>query len=254
MLDFNTGRNRMITMVVDGKEYNVEKDISLLKALRTSGVSIPSLCYHPALKKPIGACRLCVVEVCQPGGAAKTVLSCAVKTSDGLQIKTATDAVCAARKKAILQLLALAPQSEILLKLASDSGIEIPFQPDGCIRCRLCERVCSDIVGAAALKMEKRDGRNYIVPVEGACIGCGTCANICPTKVIQIEDKESVRTIRIRNEIIGVHPLEQCAICGKRFATPRFLAYIHQRTLPHPDVKDHHHYCPSCAKLYLVKS
>ncbi len=244
----------MITIVVDGKECRVEANTALLKALRASGVKIPSLCYHPALKKPIGACRLCVVEICPPGAPAKTALSCAVKTSDGLRVNTATDTVCEARKKAILQLLTLAPQSEILLKLASDYGIEIPFQPDGCIRCRLCERVCGEIVGAAALKLEKRDGRNYIVPVEGACIGCGTCANICPTRAIQIEDRESVRTIRIRNEIIGVHPLEQCAICGKRFATPRFLEYIHHRTLPHPDVKDHHHYCPSCAKLYLVKS
>ena len=138
-----------------------------------------------------------------------------------------------------------------LLKLAASYGIEIPFQPDGCIRCHLCERVCREIVGADALKMVKREGRKYIVPVEGACIGCGTCANICPTQAIRIEDKETVRTISIRDEIIGMHPLERCEGCGKRFATPKFLEYIHHRTLHHPDVKEHHQYCPSCAKLFL---
>ncbi len=46
--------------------------------------------------------------------------------------------------------------------------------PDGCVRCHLCIRVCKEIVGAGALKMEKKDGVNFVVPMEGLCIGCGT--------------------------------------------------------------------------------
>jgi len=241
----------MITIVIDGKDYVVEEGLSLLKVLRANGKDIPSLCYHPALKKPIGACKLCAAQIQVKGKPEKIALSCTVKTSEGLQVETETDAVRLARSNAIEQLLALAPQSGSLLKLAASYDIEIPFQPDGCIRCHLCERVCREIVGADALKMVKREGRKYIVPVEGACIGCGTCANICPTQAIRIEDKETVRTISIRDEIIGIHPLERCEGCGKRFATPKFLEYIHHRTLHHPDVKEHHQYCPSCAKLFF---
>ena len=147
-------------------------------------------------------------------------------------------------------LLKQAPQSERLIRLAGDFGIRIDPAPDGCIRCLLCERVCKEVVGAGALKLEKRDGLRLIAPVEGRCIGCGTCANICPTQVIHIKDDENVRTISIRDEVIGRHPLETCEGCGRRFATPKFLEVAHERAVDHhhPDVKEHHRFCPECAK------
>ena len=82
------------------------------------------------------------------------------------------------------------------------------------------------------------------------CIGCGTCVNICPTDVIRLEDSENVRTLSIRDEIIGKHPLERCEGCGKLFATSRFLEHIHHRTAAHIDTKAHHRYCPTCTKLF----
>ncbi len=241
----------MVTIVIDGNEYVVEEGLSLLKVLRAEGKNIPSLCYHPALKKPIAACKLCAVQIRAKDRPENVALSCAIKTSAGLCVETDTDAVRQSRSQAIVQMLAFAPQSPVLLKLAADYGIEMPFQPDGCIRCLLCERVCREIVGVDALRVVKKDGRKFIVPIEGACIGCGTCANICPTQAIRIEDRENVRTISIRDEIIGIHPLERCEVCGRRFATPKFLAFTQQRTQPVPEIKEHHAYCPSCAKLFL---
>jgi ferredoxin len=110
--------------------------------------------------------------------------------------------------------------------------------------------VCKEIVGPGALKMVKRDGKNFVVPIEGICIGCGTCANLCKTGAIRVEDKDNVRTITIRDEVVGRHPLERCEGCGKLFATPKYLNYIEKRTAPHPDVKEHHKYCPTCAKMF----
>ena len=130
-------------------------------------------------------------------------------------------------------------------------GVDPGPPPDGCIRCRLCIRVCKEIVGPGALKMEKREGQNFVVPIEGLCIGCGTCANICPTKVIQVDDRDNVRTILIRDEVVGRHPLERCEGCGRLYATPKFLDHVHDRTAAHhADVKAPHHYCPTCAKLF----
>ena len=82
------------------------------------------------------------------------------------------------------------------------------------------------------------------------CIGCGTCVNICPTDAIRMEDKDNVRTIFIRDDVIGRHPLERCEGCGALFATQRFLNHIHDRVTPHPDLKEHHRYCPTCSKLF----
>lgn len=238
----------MITIFIDGGEYSVEKGMTVLEVLRANDIDIPALCFHPAIQ-PSGACKLCAVEITAASGRATTMLSCALKVKDGMSVKTGGERVQSARIKAFRKLLTMAPQSKVIRDLAARHGVDLGPPPDGCIRCRLCIRVCKEIVGAAALHMEKRDGVQYVVPVEGKCIGCGTCVNICPTDVIRMEDVENIRTILIRNRIIGRHPLEVCEGCGKRYATPRFLAHIEARTDPHPHLKEMHHYCPTCAKF-----
>lgn len=189
------------------------------------------------------------MEIALPGKTPATKQACLVKTEGGLAVQTESVAVQTAREKALRALLKQAPQSERLIRLTQDFGIRIDPAPDGCIRCLLCERICKEVVGAGALKLGKRDGKRLIQPVEGRCIGCGTCANICPTHVILVTDDENVRTISIRDEVIGRRPLATCEGCGKRFATPKFLEVAHERAVNHhPDTKEHHRYCPECAK------
>jgi bidirectional [NiFe] hydrogenase diaphorase subunit len=240
----------MITIRVNDLEIQAAEGENLLRVLQTAGVRLPALCFHPALHKAVGVCRLCIVKVATSGKPAELKRACLVKTQPGLAVQTESVAIKAAREKAMQALLKQAPQSERLIRLAGDFGIRIDPAPDGCIRCLLCERVCKEVVGAGALKLEKRDGLRLVAPVEGRCIGCGTCANICPTQVIHIKDDENVRTISIRNEVIGRHPLETCEGCGRRFATPKFLEVAHERAVDHhhPDVKEHHRFCPECAK------
>jgi predicted molibdopterin-dependent oxidoreductase YjgC len=240
----------MVTITIDEKEYDAEKDMTVLQVARANGLRIPTLCYHPSLK-PSGSCRLCVVEV--PGrssGRQTTMLSCILKVKNGMEVKTESKAVNRARTRAFKNLLQMAPQAKSIIAMANSFGIDPGPPPDGCIRCRLCVRVCKEIVGPGALRMEKRDGVNYAVPIEGLCIGCGTCANICPTKVILVEDHENTRTIKIRDEVIGKHPLERCEGCGKLYATPKFLDHIHKRTSSHTEMKSPHNYCSTCAKLF----
>jgi predicted molibdopterin-dependent oxidoreductase YjgC len=239
----------MISIRVNGREVDVNEGENLLQALISAGIRMPAVCFHPALKRAVGMCRLCVAEIMLPGKPPEVKRSCLVKATAGMAVQTESVAVQAAREKAMRALLKQAPQSERLIRLAQEFSIRVDPAPDGCIRCLLCERVCREVVGAGALRLGKRGGQRLIEPEPGRCIGCGTCVTICPTQVILIRDDDNVRTISIRGEVIGRHPLATCEGCGKYFATPRFLKIAHDRAVDHhPDVKDPHRYCPECSK------
>jgi len=239
----------MIKLTIDGRECESVEGSTILEVARANDMKIPTLCYHPALKAS-GACKLCTVDVEEPGRRKRMMLSCLLKAKEGMVIRTQNKAVKEARALAFQKLLQMAPHAESIRALAKAYDVPVEAPPDGCIRCRLCIHVCEEIVGPGALKMEKRNGTRYVAPATG-CIGCGTCANICPTHSIRIEDMENVRVISIRDEVIGRHPLERCEGCGKMFATPSFLRHIENRTVArHPDVKTHHKYCSTCAKLF----
>ena len=164
-------------------------------------------------------------------------------------IKTDSPLVEKARRQAFDRLLKMAPLSTEIRDLAKTYQIDLGPPPDGCIRCRLCVRVCKEIVGPGALRMVKKEGTYFVEPIEGACIGCGTCVNLCKTRAITLTDKDNIRTITIRDTVIGRHPLERCEGCGRMFATHRFLAKLQERIADHPHVKEPHLYCQNCAKM-----
>lgn len=239
----------MPKIIIDGHEFETEEGTTVLRVARANGIRIPTLCYHEALK-PIGTCKLCAVEVTGRAGKPRTLLSCILKVRDGLEVRTQSELAIKARTSAFKNLLTMAPQSQFIRNLAQVYDVSLGAPPDGCVRCRLCIRVCKEIVGPGALKMEKRNGMSFVVPTEGLCIGCGTCANLCRTGAIQMTDKDGTRTISIRDEIIGVHVLERCEACGRYFASQKFLKHVAKRTTKHTDVKEHHLYCPTCTKLF----
>jgi predicted molibdopterin-dependent oxidoreductase YjgC len=234
---------------LDGRELMAGKDQTILELARGNAIHIPTLCFHPALP-PSGSCRLCAVAVEGASGRTTVMLSCVLKAKPGMVVRTRGEDVQDARAKALVRLIQMAPQSQRLHRLAQEEQIALPPAPDGCIRCRLCIRVCKEIVGQAALRMEKHAGRMRVVPDTSRCIGCGTCANLCPTHIIEVRDQGQLRTVRLGDVVFGRQPLERCEGCGKYYATEKQVHLAEKRTGPHPQVKLHHHYCPTCAKLF----
>ncbi|HDP76944.1 MAG TPA: 2Fe-2S iron-sulfur cluster binding domain-containing protein, partial [Mesotoga infera] len=78
-----------VTITINGKDYSVKEDQSILEACREVGMDIPTLCYHPALSV-VGSCRVCVVEV---EGARNLSPACATQVADGMKIKTNSERV-----------------------------------------------------------------------------------------------------------------------------------------------------------------
>jgi predicted molibdopterin-dependent oxidoreductase YjgC len=243
----------MVKIIINGQDHEVEEGERLLKVLQAIGTKIPSLCFHHALT-PAASCKLCVVEVKEKDRPYVVKLACAVKTKEGLEVTTESAMIHQHRNRALGNLFTMAPQSEALMKIGAQFGLTIGPIPDGCIRCRLCIRACKEVIGARALTFEKREGRNFVVPSEkGECIGCGTCANICPTNAIKTIDKGKVRTMMVGDQVIARHPLVSCEMCGKLFATPKFMKHVEHREESHTDIKEHHELCPTCVKLYARK-
>lgn len=238
----------MIEIKINNQKIDAEVGTPILKVAKSNQIPIPHICFHPALK-PSGSCKLCGVEVKSPSGKQVIMLACILKVKDGLNIQTDSPMVRAHRQKAFNALLALAPGSRRIRDLAKRFDVPVIPEPNGCIRCRLCIRVCKEIVKAGALKMEKTGQNSRVTSGKGLCIGCGTCANLCPTGAIRISDHDNVRTVSIRDEVISRLPLERCDGCGSLYATSEFLAHVAQNTGSHPHTKQEHHLCPGCAKL-----
>jgi bidirectional [NiFe] hydrogenase diaphorase subunit len=239
----------MITIHINDQPVSAEPNATVLETAKTNGIAIPTLCNHPALK-PSGSCKICAVSMEKVSGDRSIMLSCILKVRPGMRVWTEGEDVHEARKKALLRLIAMAPMSDRIRHIAERECIPLPPAPDGCIRCRLCIRVCKEIIGKQALRMEKRDGRDMVMADADRCIGCGTCANICPTQAITVQEEGGMRSVLIRGEVFGRHPLQRCQGCGKYYATEKQIQLMEMRTAPHPPVKEHHNYCANCAKLF----
>jgi bidirectional [NiFe] hydrogenase diaphorase subunit len=238
----------MIKMTIDGREIQATEGQTVLEAAKENQIKIPHLCYHPALK-PSGSCKLCGIEVTSPTGNLVVMLSCILKVKENLEVKTNTELVRAHRQKSFDRLIQMAPDAQRIRDLACEWGVSVAPPADGCIRCRLCIRVCGEIIKAKALKMVTDKNGSRVMPEPGRCMGCGTCANLCPTHMIRINDVNGVRTVSIRDEIIGQLPLERCEGCGKLFATENFLTHVKNSMGEHPASKDKRRICPTCMKL-----
>jgi iron-only hydrogenase group A len=190
----------------------------LLDVLRREGIHIPTLCHVPDLS-PTGACRLCVVELVNQN---RLVPSCAFPVEAGMDIQTHSPRVLQARKTIVELLLSSHPDDCLycvrnnkceLQSLAANLGVQskrfikkehvstldvsspsLIRDPDKCILCGRCVRVCEEIQGVSAIDFIGRGSNTEVGSAFGeglnvtSCVNCGQCILACPTGALREQD------------------------------------------------------------------
>jgi NADH-quinone oxidoreductase subunit G len=110
-----------VTLVVDGVEVTAPEGAMLVDAAKLGDVEIPVFCYEPKLGEPVGACRMCLVEV---EGIPKLQTACSTPVRDGMVVYTQTDSVKTAQEAVVEFLLVNHP----LDCPVCDKGGECPLQ------------------------------------------------------------------------------------------------------------------------------
>ncbi len=201
----------MATITINGKEIQAEAGENLLEVCKRNNIKIPHMCYHERLH-PIGACRLCVVEV---EGARGLVASCVTPIRDGMKVQTHTPKVLDARRTNLKLMLANHDLNCTICKKNLDcklqtyaaefqmkesefngerriedpdeSSVSIRRDNNKCILCQRCIQVCDDIQTVHAIGLEGRGFATRVAPPlkanlkESSCVNCGQCVVMCPT-------------------------------------------------------------------------
>lgn len=194
----------MITVTINGKLARATEGEMLLAVLRREKIDIPALCHHEAVE-PYGACRLCMVEITKKewDGWKNMVTSCLYPVAEGLIIQTHTTDLIELRKTILDLYLARCPNTPEIQDLAAQYGVtqtsfEEVAEPNDCILCGLCTRICDRMGFGAISAVNRGHGREIAPPLKEAppdCVGCLACALNCPTNYIKYTDIGYTREI-----------------------------------------------------------
>lgn len=210
------------TLTVNGRTVAFTNERNLLEVIRKAGIAIPTFCYHSELSI-YGACRLCLVDVEGKG----VMASCSTAPAEGMVVRTETAEIRRSRKINV-ELLLAAHEGQCptcdrsancsLQNLARQLGVEeVRYQtpskrfeidrsspslvrdPNKCVLCGDCVRVCSEIQGIGAIDFANRGAAARVMPAFdeklGAveCVNCGQCAAVCPTgAIVPKPDRDAV--------------------------------------------------------------
>lgn len=281
-----------VTLSIDNQEVTVPKGTTILEAAKTLGVEIPTLCHLKELA-PDGSCRMCVVEV-EGGRRGGLTTACTAHCQEDMVVATHSEKVADSRRF-ILDLLLSNHKLECfscgkngdcqLQQYALDYGIDatsftegkrmpchqedtsnpfFSYDPEKCIMCRRCARVCQLRQGRDVLSIANRGFETKMMPSYGQafdqsiCESCGNCVSSCPTGALTAKDMKEYRkweTQKIpttcphcgtgcqmnllvkNNRLVGVEPLDGPAnknlLCVKgKFASYKFVGSGDRLTEP----------------------
>jgi bidirectional [NiFe] hydrogenase diaphorase subunit len=203
---------RVVTLTIDGQQLSGRDDESVLQIARAHDIGIPTLCQLDGLST-LGGCRLCIVEV---EGNPKMLPSCTTMASEGMRVHTNSERLHKYRKMIVEMLFSegnhicsvcVSNGNCELQDMATKLGIDhisLPyrypqrevdashdrfvFDPNRCILCTRCVRVCDEVEGAHTWDIRGRGINSQLITdlhqpwgESSSCTSCGKCVQVCPT-------------------------------------------------------------------------
>jgi NADH-quinone oxidoreductase subunit G len=239
-----------LPIIVDNIEVPVEGERNLLEVIRKAHIELPTFCYHSEISI-YGACRMCMVEIegrgIQP--------ACSTPPEGGMIVRTETAQIRRMRKMIIELMLASHDQDCLtcpksgdcrLQKIAKQLGVEkvrfrqvnqkqrkdissdaIIRDPNKCVLCGDCVRVCEEIQSVGVLDFAKRGANVKVAPCFGKgigeveCVNCGQCVKICPvgalTAKFQINEVWDAIHSPEKTVVVQIAPAVRVAL-GEQFS------------------------------------
>jgi NADH-quinone oxidoreductase subunit G len=177
-----------ITLVVDGVEVRAPDGAMLVDAAKGGDVEIPVFCYEPKLGAPVGACRMCLVEI---EGIPKLQTACSTPVRDGMVVYTQTDQVHEAQNAVVEFLLVNHPLDCPVCDKGGECPLQdismgwgpgrsrvtdpkrhfrkpVPLSPlvridrERCILCYRCVRFSQEVAEDEQLQLLERGARSYV--------------------------------------------------------------------------------------------
>lgn len=198
----------MVTITIDGKQYQTAPDRTIIEAARENAIEIPHFCWHPKLSVS-GNCRMCLVEVAK---MPKLVIACSTQVADGMVVQTANEKVVKARAAVMEFLLINHPLDCPICDEAGECklqdyaynfstgesrfdedkvhkpkrvalGPHVMLDAERCIMCSRCIRFCDEIAGKPQLTFADRGDHVILTTYPGEHLDNAYSMNtidICP--------------------------------------------------------------------------
>lgn len=199
--------SELIKVTINEQEFEVEKGARLIDVCHEKGFGIPSFCYYKDLALQ-ASCRMCLVRIEK---MPKLQTSCTITCTDGMIVTTQSEEIEKAQRSMGEFLLANHPldcpvcdrggECELQEVIFDWGDVEERFtekknaqpekylspivanDPQRCIVCKRCTRVCDEWMGEDAIEAGNR-GVNTVIGTYGGwlnCSQCGNCIEVCPT-------------------------------------------------------------------------
>ena len=244
---------KTVNIKIDGRPYEVDASMTILKAARRCGYEIPTLCSFHNDECNKGSCRVCLVEV---KGARGLVASCVYPVSEGMEIMVSSPAAVRARRTSVELLLSnhatncqACPKNgrcELLhvAKLVGaregrfkgektrtfydDVTPSIVRDTSKCILCGRCIERCKQAHGNGVLGFINRGFDTVVGPAgnisfaESPCLMCGQCVSVCPTGALMAKsdlDKVDAAMDAGKHVVVQTAPAVRAAL-GEMFGMP----------------------------------